>query len=467
MSHHLTRFKKNILKVSDSKEYNEALKEWICETPKIKLSNTIEYRCICDHIIINGIFYRNLKNKKVIIIGSKCKNKFQDYISNIPKYNKKQIKNIFLTGFYKDIDNFPEYLKECFIEFINNIDSIDKLYELYEEYLNNDFFTTKIKEHFISLLIKKIQTTNDFNNLLNLRKKYKSWFNEELDYLITNKIIIKLEQNYIGIDDLIYLQKEYGSLFIEKYEYSIVDKIIIKLRQYIENTLYLDDLIYLQKKYKSYFNKELDNLINNKIRIKLKENIEKINNINDLSNLQKKYKSWFNEELDYLITNKIIIKLEQNYIGIDDLIYLQKEYESYFNKELDNLITNKIRIKLKENIEKSYNINDLTNLEKKYNLWFDEELECIIKIKSQPINELKDIIKDTNDLKSLVEIYEQYKYCLNENLLNLLHKKFDKILGNFDINFLTNIRRESWSRCYNKLDNKIDKFIEKKLRIIK
>jgi hypothetical protein len=114
-----TKFKEELFKFSENKDYNEALKEWFLIYTTKKDNN-----CICGHHIIKNCIFKNKHNSNIITIGSTCVKKFfnQDYsdmfeIKNIlTKYSHKLLllckENKIINDFeYNFIDYLPTFKK--------------------------------------------------------------------------------------------------------------------------------------------------------------------------------------------------------------------------------------------------------------------------------------------------------------------------------------------------------------------
>ena len=139
-------FKNNLIALSENKEYNESIKEWR-QLTTLKKSDG---RCICNAVIKNIIYYRNVKTFNIITSGSSCTHKFLKIIKKAEenKINKKIINHINSIE-YLNIDDLIKYSKECEIEYIKEEEELNKQKQRIEE----------------EELIKQKQRIEEFNKL--------------------------------------------------------------------------------------------------------------------------------------------------------------------------------------------------------------------------------------------------------------------------------------------------------------
>jgi hypothetical protein len=123
-------FKNNLIALSENKEYNESIKEW----QQLTTLKKSDGRCVCNAVIKNIIYYRNVKTFNIITSGSSCTHKFLKIIKKAKenKINKKIINHINSIE-YLNIDDLIKYSKECEIEYIKEEEELIKQKQRIEE----------------------------------------------------------------------------------------------------------------------------------------------------------------------------------------------------------------------------------------------------------------------------------------------------------------------------------------------
>ena len=382
------KFNENLLKLSRSKNIEDAKKEWviICEDKREEKTGL----CICQNKIKNIVFIYNIHTKYVIMVGSTCKQKFMKDNNKLTKsIFKKILKKFLRNGDYvciNDIIKYAKYVKKELLEYfeykINNhtidiilelekeikdiidnykLDYLDNIYdeivEIKEEYKNNDI-----------LKYNEILSTENLDNKLILIKQ-----------IINSKFLSKLQIKEMNkckddIEKYNSVHEEYNSITnlpdIKNNSKYDLDKFLIRITfikhnnllsiEQKENLLSWENHINMAIKSHEEYNKFINN-ITKKQNIR-KQNIKKQNirkqNI-------KKLKTTFENndtkenilELDYTVKTRLCNNDEpeiEYYKSVEECHeYIKSKYKSM------DTITN-IQISFRnENIER-YN---------KYNLY--------------------------------------------------------------------------------------------------
>lgn len=113
------KFKETLVGLSESDNYNQALKEW-----KFIYTTEKDNNCICGHPIVKNCVFENKINNAVVVIGSTCVKKFLnlDYSQHfnikllLKKYSLKLLKycleeKIINKFEYDFLDNLPKFNK--------------------------------------------------------------------------------------------------------------------------------------------------------------------------------------------------------------------------------------------------------------------------------------------------------------------------------------------------------------------
>jgi hypothetical protein len=166
----LSNFDRKLLEASLEKEdLIKAKGEWeVIRTEK----STIKKICICDHKILNVIYYINKYNGNIICCGSICTKKFN--------LEKKEISNKTLEKIFK----------------------LKKPYNEYKQFSNIQEYLDYAKDELNNLISKEIESSK-FNNLINLLEDINNinklndlnFFNVHIESIKSK--IIKLTPNYI------------------------------------------------------------------------------------------------------------------------------------------------------------------------------------------------------------------------------------------------------------------------------
>ena len=153
------RFKDNLLKASYSKEYELALQEWRHVSNEER--EEIDRECICSRKVKNVHNMFNIKTAKIILIGSRCFEKFSMKKIKIPNNTLQNIcktfceKGEYLCDF--DIEEqLKIYMKQFIESFVNTTSK--KLLELLDELkeIISDYKITDIK-HIILKIEQEIE----------------------------------------------------------------------------------------------------------------------------------------------------------------------------------------------------------------------------------------------------------------------------------------------------------------------
>tara|TARA_Y100000816_G_scaffold54026_1_gene34843 strand:+ start:13860 stop:14924 length:1065 start_codon:yes stop_codon:yes gene_type:complete len=133
------RFKEGFMNLSNSKNYTEALDEWI-KVFSERRTDSNKVQCICGHDIYADVRYLiNKENKKCIYVGSGCiKNINKEQFTS--KYVTEAFKKIAETNQYTKIDNYEEYSNRVKTELLNileneiqEINTLEKMETLLDE----------------------------------------------------------------------------------------------------------------------------------------------------------------------------------------------------------------------------------------------------------------------------------------------------------------------------------------------
>jgi len=114
------KFETNLLKVSKSKDIEEAKREW-CEiyTEHREIKTGL---CICQHTLKNIKYMYNVSTKQTISVGTGCCQKFNLDINTLTNdILKSTLQKLIEKGEYKIINDIFEYTKDVQIQLINNI----------------------------------------------------------------------------------------------------------------------------------------------------------------------------------------------------------------------------------------------------------------------------------------------------------------------------------------------------------
>jgi len=181
------KFDERLVEVSESKDLNEAKKEW--EFFVKEKSNEYK-RCICSTRIKIIKYFFNKINGNIICCGTKCCTKFN---SDITEMSNKTLEKIF---------------------------KLKNLYNEYKQFTNIEEYLDYAKDELKSFMLKEIQNSK-FNNLI------------------------------ILLENIININKTYGLTVFDNYIESIKLKIIELIPSYIENELNKDFeiIIELMKKF--------------------------------------------------------------------------------------------------------------------------------------------------------------------------------------------------------------------------
>lgn len=208
----LSNFDRNLLEASLEKEdLIKAKEEWeVIRTEK----STEKKICICNHKILNVIYYINKYNGNIICCGSICTKKFN--------LEKKEISNKTLEKIFK----------------------LKKPYNEYKQFSNIQEYLDYAKDELNNLISKEIELSK-FNNLINLLEDINNinklndlnFFNVHIESIKTK--IVQLIPNYIESE----LRNDITSIFqvitklsklsndytIQKTDISIFKRIIEKI----------------------------------------------------------------------------------------------------------------------------------------------------------------------------------------------------------------------------------------------
>jgi hypothetical protein len=114
----MNTLKQNFLKLSNSNNLNEAVKEYILVSEKKHA--TKQDICLCGHKLKNSYWYFNKYNGNALILGSGCKKLFPHNLSNKKTTYKnhflKQCKNIKVI-----IDDIHKYSEDVLIKYLDSM----------------------------------------------------------------------------------------------------------------------------------------------------------------------------------------------------------------------------------------------------------------------------------------------------------------------------------------------------------
>jgi hypothetical protein len=404
-------FINNLLAISDSKNINKCIDEWIIIGERQINDDSIEKRCICNKEIKYYYYCLNIKNKKMIKVGTTCYRKFIDYYkentdnkkNNIlqkDKKNKKLINN-FINGNYYNIDDLNEY---CINIIFNYYDDL-----LSNNYKNNIYETLNI--------INLYQNSNNYNKFLDL---IKNKINKNLKYETIDSLSNYIKKcnniNFISfLTELIKIKINEEEQKKKQFEEEMKKKQLeeeIKKKQFEEELKKKQLEEELKKK---QFEEELKKkqLINNFI----KENYKNIDDLNE---------NYINILLNYY--NNLLSNNYKNNIYNTLLIINLNKNSINFNKFFQ-LIKNKINENLKyETIESLSNyIKNCKNIN--FNYFLTELIKIKINEKQLEEKELEEKIKRKQIWKNIEqelknkELEEKIK-LQEENLKkNIIEKK--------------------------------------------
>ena len=174
------KFKQNILKASNSSEFEDAKKEWIFIYKESREEQ--DRLCICQHKIKYTVYLYNIKTKLTISVGKTCMTNFE-----MPKKKDKTsdqvlskiLRSNLQKGEYETIDDIIKYcnsIEEQVIEYFQNeCDNIEQsLYSICQKIdklnkLNKDIDNNKTK-YGLEYLQKIYDTIN--NKITELEKQY-------------------------------------------------------------------------------------------------------------------------------------------------------------------------------------------------------------------------------------------------------------------------------------------------------
>ena len=340
----------------------------------------------------------NNKNKEKEI--EKVKKDFNNKISLINNFYKKQIKNIH-NEVTKIINNKYKIIEEQIYKLGLDIDcNINSLFKGD----NNSLILNNQKEQNISLILNKenILKNENVNNNENIEDSFES-FGDRID-IVTNKSdnVIKdyeiINQSKIISKNIINEKREEKDDFIniiicdKKDDFENIENNKKDNNKNIENN---KNEKYNNKDnygFRSYFSKISFKKQNGEINKKLEEIKNAINSLHKKPNIEKE---------DYINKGKEIFKSMQKYnINKNDIINFFNTYlfEKHKEKSKDEKIKYYIILK---------NINHVIDIEKinisMYNYFNEKENYKNIEIKND--GQLKDILKSLNE--------ENNKYCLN------------------------------------------------------
>ena len=155
------KFNTNLIKLSTSDNIEEAKKEWefIMKTTE-KTNNNI---CICQHKIKHISYFYNIKNKNIIICGSKCCQNFN--------FHTREMKNKMLSKILSDNITKGEYKEiNCVLKYS------EEMKEQVIKYIETEYIRHKNNRYELKLLLNNLLEIIDyynFNNLELARIKFK------------------------------------------------------------------------------------------------------------------------------------------------------------------------------------------------------------------------------------------------------------------------------------------------------
>lgn len=235
------KFEQNLIILSNSTTFEEALQEWeqidgikVCLNPDDNVEHDKKYElCICQRRVGNIYFFRNKITLTTMCVGTGCVNKLKKYYeqNNIPQLNSKILRNIYTThlkrGEYEIIDNIVHYsnnIRNLIIDYLNNkikkytkISDINELITLLDDLTNIKEYDLcdeiKIIEHKINDMQELIAAANNrqiktySENELSINlNKFKGVPDEQIDRLFINKLqnIINTNIRYIKQTHILY-----------------------------------------------------------------------------------------------------------------------------------------------------------------------------------------------------------------------------------------------------------------------
>ena len=129
----------NIKKVSESKNLDILISEWVKYEPMFDTEQEIKGKCICNRYIKYINYFYNKINGNIIMVGDTCKIKLRLKNTSENEDDNKYVKMIFskCKGIYKNINDIMNYNTDVVqqvmdlitfdVELTNGIDNINKL----------------------------------------------------------------------------------------------------------------------------------------------------------------------------------------------------------------------------------------------------------------------------------------------------------------------------------------------------
>lgn len=152
----------NLVKVSKSNNFTDAVKEWFVETPKPQYE--IGQQCACGRDINKFYIVRNLitEKKQFVRLGSGCVNHIKKIHPNFKSTgarHRERLLDFFEKGVYRTIDDMSEYCRQVFHDYLRRIQDIEKLHELWNDYpRHRDAITSRMAELMGTMPFAKIKS---------------------------------------------------------------------------------------------------------------------------------------------------------------------------------------------------------------------------------------------------------------------------------------------------------------------
>lgn len=469
----------NIKKVSESKNLDILINEWVKYEPMFDTEQEIKGQCICNRYIKYINYFYNKINGNIIMVGDTCKVKLK-FKDTIDEDDNKYVKMIISKGkgTYKNISDIMDYnidvLQQVMalitydVELTNGIENINKLLDTLNKLISIQQILVKNKD-FYDFIKCKIIILEERKQIIEEELKLDEETERELKEYETEKQNVKLhfeEGYYINIQKnnkdtykesilIEYLKQQnnkYIQSFIDKYKDNTY--LYDKIKKILDNKLYF---INLKKKEAEDKKKKEEELENIRINKELEKDLEKIKIIDNQiklynSNIEKwklmEIKKHINETSDDYI--KRIIYTKNGPLKINDIILLNdieiysmildetNHRYGYNKKHLEDKIRQIIDIEsLNDNyldIDKPWLIN---NIDYTDFIQFDINTICDLTIKFNILKYKK--LQYLRDNQNELEFYIRYtlgqKIFINYNYYNIYnnynygyynqHLKFD------------------------------------------
>jgi hypothetical protein len=190
------KFVENLLKLSESDTYEEAIKEWEI----IYATEDIESKCICTHIIHEVFHMQNNINNYMCDVGNCCVLKFGD--KNLNK-NKNFVKNKFITSVNRD----KEGIKTCKYCFKKLRDDIYEDYVIFHKSCFKEYVSQEKNENTFIITFGK-HKGKSYIDLKNKEPKYIEWL---LNQTPNDKSPIYFFQRFVkSLSPVIYDDNDYN-----------------------------------------------------------------------------------------------------------------------------------------------------------------------------------------------------------------------------------------------------------------